>query len=125
MKFIIQFIILYFLLKSHIDNHFKISLSFLESSPALLSPYLFITFTHKYRHTRTHTHTHTHIYTHRLPPVFCMALACICSWIHYTPCHCCPVFLYRLLHFLRPFLSITFLGPYDAMHTVRNWRAIC
>ena len=62
MKFIIQFIILYFLLKSHIDNHFKISLSLLESSPDLLSPYLFITFTHKYRH--THTHTHTHTYTH-------------------------------------------------------------
>lgn len=56
MKFIIQFIILYFILKSHIGNHFKISLNLLESSPNLLSPYLIITFTHKYRHARTHPH---------------------------------------------------------------------
>lgn len=68
MKFIIQFIILYFILKSHIGNHFKISLNLLESSPNLLSPYLIITFTHKYRHMRAHTHTH------RLPPPFCTAL---------------------------------------------------
>ena len=55
-KFIIQFITVYFILKSHIGNHFKISLSLLESSPDLLSPYSFITSTHKHRHTDTQTH---------------------------------------------------------------------
>lgn len=65
MKFIIQFIILYFILKSHIGNHFKIILNLLESCPNVLSPYSIITFTHKYRHTRAYTHTH------RLPPPFC------------------------------------------------------